>query len=602
MNEPTGEEAPTRPAGFPATATLPLPPPRDAAARTELPDRPDPSGRLTYLLLFRLGLITLLFGMIFTLGLVMDRPTNLVTTHSQLLFGLIILAYANSLVAVIGLRRPAGGERYFAAQLAGDILLVSALVHLTGGPRSVYTFLYPMLVVEGAIAFSRRGTAATTATTITAFLGVTLLGWQGLLPIPAGQSTEPGNLSTEGFITYAGTNVGAQVAIGVLASFLNEQLRRASAHVARQEVAIAELTHRAAEILESLASGVITLGPDGTIRSANAAACRLLGARSDQLLGTELRGVLPPSFPLDPGAEEASRRRTYLVRSGHEAVPVEITTSPFRDGQGKREGLVLSVEDLSALADMERRVERAEQLAVVGRLSAGIAHEIRNPLASVSGALELLGQSADLAEEDRRLLAIALREVDRLSALLSSFLAYARPRPPQREPIDLADLCAEVAAVCRQDPLFGSVIFALDRPDHGCPLEADPGQLRQVVWNLFRNAAEAMPTGGTLTVRLEERSVTRGREVRLRVSDTGEGIPAGSLATIFEPFFTTKDQGTGLGLATVHQIVEQHGGGITVESTPGQGSTFVVRLPPARDGLRRPDLPSAGREPPPGQK
>jgi two-component system sensor histidine kinase PilS (NtrC family) len=223
-------------------------------------------------------------------------------------------------------------------------------------------------------------------------------------------------------------------------------------------------------------------------------------------------------------------------------------------------------------------VERSARLASIGRLAAGIAHEIRNPLASISGSVEMLRHVPEADGESRQLVDIAVREVDRLNQLITELLEYARPRSEDRQAIDLGELAAEIAKVFEHERREAEVKVEVSA-EPGVGVEAAAGQLRQVLWNLLRNAAEAMPSGGTVRIRVAQQSVDAGVSTVLSVKDQGVGIKREDLAHIFEPFYSTKRGGTGLGLATVARIVEDHRGHIEIDSLPGRGTEFVVRFP-----------------------
>jgi two-component system, NtrC family, sensor histidine kinase PilS len=240
---------------------------------------------------------------------------------------------------------------------------------------------------------------------------------------------------------------------------------------------------------------------------------------------------------------------------------------------------------------MERELRRNERLAAVGRLSASMAHEIRNPLAAISGSIQVLRAERERAptrDEARRLMDIVLRETDRLNRLLTEFLEYARPGPLRLGALPVEEVLAEVLAIFDSGrPPGVEVVLEVES---GLCLHADPGGIRQLLWNLLLNAAQAMPEGGAIAI--SARAVSSPQEpsaggrntgedggwVELAVRDAGVGIPAAALEHIFDPFFTTKPGGTGLGLATVHRIVEEHGGSIRVQSAEGKGTSFHVRL------------------------
>jgi two-component system sensor histidine kinase PilS (NtrC family) len=220
-------------------------------------------------------------------------------------------------------------------------------------------------------------------------------------------------------------------------------------------------------------------------------------------------------------------------------------------------------------------MRQADRLASLGRVSANIAHELRNPLASLTGAIEALGAGTSLGEEERqRLTAIVLRESDRLNGIIGDFLTFARPAPLDRARVDVNALIEEVLLLLEHGPLPANVKLVRAFPEALCA-DLDGGQLRQALWNLVLNAAQAMPTGGELTVTAR----VEARTLAIRVSDTGAGIPGSVLPHIFEPFFSTKSGGSGLGLALVDRVTRDHGGEVLVDSTPGLGTTVTLRLP-----------------------
>ena len=253
-------------------------------------------------------------------------------------------------------------------------------------------------------------------------------------------------------------------------------------------------------------------------------------------------------------------------------------------------------QDVTHVVEMERELRRSERLAAIGQLSASIAHEIRNPLAAISGSIQVLERRTPERADDpeaRRLMEIVLRETDRLNALITDFLLYARPAPRRVTAIALGDALDDVLRMF--EAVRPARVAVATRLEPGLVLHADPEQLRQVLWNLVLNAAQAMEKGGRLEIRgartgepPQEAVPGRRNEdqaqqdwVEIAVVDEGVGIPMDALDRIFDPFFTTKRGGSGLGLATVHRIVEQHGGSIRVESTLGVGTTVRVRLPRA---------------------
>jgi two-component system sensor histidine kinase PilS (NtrC family) len=223
---------------------------------------------------------------------------------------------------------------------------------------------------------------------------------------------------------------------------------------------------------------------------------------------------------------------------------------------------------------MEIALKKADRLAALGELSARMAHEIRNPLAALCGSVQLLSSSSEIREHDARLLTIVTREAARLDALISEFLMYARPAPPQVETIPLRRYIDDEFTFLAHDPRFASIALHNLVPGY-VDISVDPNQLHQVIINLMQNAADAMPDGGGVLV---ESSSTHS-SVSISITDNGSGIPEDGVQHLFEPFWTTKPSGTGLGLAISYRIIEAHGGSLTVESPPAGGCRFVITLP-----------------------
>jgi two-component system sensor histidine kinase PilS (NtrC family) len=249
---------------------------------------------------------------------------------------------------------------------------------------------------------------------------------------------------------------------------------------------------------------------------------------------------------------------------------------PLTGHGGKPMGRAVIFQDLTELRAMEAAVKRSERLADLGRVAAGLAHELRNPLASMAGSVELLSASQGLRQEDQRLMAIVTKEAARLEQLVARFLDYSRPAPPRLVEVDAAQLATEVAEVFVRDPAASRL--TLRRELQPLTLRCDPDQLRQILWNLLANAAQAIQSvGGVGTIRLAC-APEPGGWGRLEVEDDGPGIDPADQAKLFTPFFTTKAGGTGLGLATIHRIVEAHGGAVTAAPAGARGARFTVRL------------------------
>ena len=465
------------------------------------------------------------------------------------------------------------------------------VVHATGGAQSGFCFLYLIDVVAVALLARRRGAAVVAAASIGLMVGVSVLGWTRALPLFPGQLVAPWDMTQGELGAKLALNVAALIAVGVLASTLSAKNRQADERLTQHEAYAGDLARLHENTIRCLTSGLVTLDPAGRVTTANEVACDILGAGRPRLLGLPLSDVLP-DLPrlLDEAGPSGIVRRAELTgtRPDGSLRHLGISAAPLSDHTGRVIGRVIHFQDLTELKRMEITVARAERLASIGRLSAAIAHEIRNPLASISGSIEILRDQPGTDPDSRKLMEIAVREVDRLNALVTSLLDYARPSTEDRRRIDLGEEVGEIVRAFereRRDQHQAIRVHVGACPD--ASVEAAGGQLRQIIWNLLRNAAEAMPDGGTVTINVSRdpepaRADRTGPSVVLAITDTGSGIPRTDLDRIFEPFFSTKSSGSGLGLATVARIVDDHRGTIEVDSEVGRGTTVIIHLPVAR--------------------
>jgi two-component system sensor histidine kinase PilS (NtrC family) len=263
-----------------------------------------------------------------------------------------------------------------------------------------------------------------------------------------------------------------------------------------------------------------------------------------------------------------------------------MTASLLKDEKEAMRGIILTFQDITKIVEMEEQVRRQERLATIGSLAAGIAHEIRNPLASLSGSIQVLRNDLDLKGDNQHLMEIVLREAERLNTIITDFLEYARPKASSLEEIFLSSLVDETIMLLRNNRNFREDIKIACDVDSSVNLLADPQRMRQVFWNLLINACQALPNGGEIKINTEPFSHSGDTEwLRVTISDSGQGIAREDIDKIFHPFFTTKTGGTGLGLAIVYRIIEDHGGTIDVESEPGKGTRFSIMLPTAEEAF-----------------
>jgi two-component system sensor histidine kinase PilS (NtrC family) len=551
----------------------------EAASAWSVPySTPDLRRRLTYLMLFRVALITLVLGATTLLYWLSDA--DLGSPSGFVLFGIIGATYLLTLVYVIGLRRLHRLTRLAHTQLAVDLVIASLLVHMTGGAQSAYTFFFPLTIIGAATVCSRDATIWVALVAALLFLLVGLLTWVGLLPIPAALSVRP-PVSGIDLSRSLGLNLAAIVGVSILALNLATQLQRTSESLASERTAAADLLTLHSDIVRCLSSGLLTVDPWGMVLTINRSACEILSSTQATAVGVPVERVLPGlSAQMEGLGTKGSIQRSELTveRAHRGSLVVGVSVSPLADHGGRFLGRVVNFQDLTDLRKMEISVKQAERLAVVGGLAAGVAHEIRNPLASISGSIELLGQMPQSDDDSRALMVIVTREIDRLNGLLTDLLDYANPRPLKIAPLDVGELVRDTVRVFGQDRALGGVQVdtRLDERAGERPLHGDAAKLRQVLWNLLRNAADAAARGGGhVMVELD----AGAQEVAVRVRDDGPGIRGEDRERVFEPFFTTKSEGSGLGLATVLNLVHDHRGTVELDSQVGRGTSFTVRLP-----------------------
>jgi two-component system sensor histidine kinase PilS (NtrC family) len=338
-------------------------------------------------------------------------------------------------------------------------------------------------------------------------------------------------------------------------------------------------------IVESIRSGLVTTDLQGRIYTFNAAAEEITGYRERDVRGQdasvffgEIQEHITASLHAAETGEASPRFETYCLTAEGLRLRLGFSMSPLFAETGETTGMVITFQDLTQIRTLEETNRRQDRLAAIGRMAASIAHEIRNPLAAMRGSIQMLRSEMKNDGSQTELMEIILRESDRLNTIITDFLSYARPRSLIQSKVDVGDLLHQTFALMRHSPEINENQSIEEQlPEKPLVLDADSGQLKQVFWNLARNALQAMPQGGTLRATVEMNSNDR---VRISFADTGRGMSPEQVEHLFEPFSSTTG-GTGLGLSIVYQIVRDHGGTINVRSMEGQGTTITVELPTA---------------------
>ena len=535
--------------------------------------------RLQLSLLLRALMVSFLLGA--TVFIHFTRTPSFLTVPLIALYILSGITFLFTLLSVIALRLRRRLTLFSFIQIVWEILFVTALIWITTteGIENIFTFLYLLTIIMAGILQYRRGTflAAASGTILYGLLLTTMKF--GYVPLLLPSSFQPQQVKQAELFYNFFINLAAMFGTAVLASYLTEKLRVTGDELKetiRDRDALEVLNDN---IVRSLSSGILTLNRDLRISSFNAAAESITGIARDQARGKSFFTLFPEAAPTL--AEPANERRHEVVwrTPNGELRYHEFRVSPLRGAEGEILGQLVIFNDITELRQMEQKLRQTDRLAAVGQLAAGIAHEIRNPLAAISGSIQVLDHELDLDPTSRRLMKIVIREADRLNALITDFLLYARPGPRALQLVMLDRLVAEVVEVFQnRTDLPPGLEWRLEL-DPALELETDPKLLEQILWNLINNAAQAMPQGGRLTLRAARRQADTGAVIRLEVEDTGAGIPVELLDKIFDPFFTTREGGTGLGLGIVYRIVETMDGTVVAGNVAEGGARFAIEVP-----------------------
>jgi two-component system sensor histidine kinase PilS (NtrC family) len=504
------------------------------------------------------------------------------------LFLLIGLTYFLNILWTLSLRWAERHRWLVDIQLACDALIVSAFIAVTGGITSYFAALYVLPIAAASSVQFRRGGMMIAILSALLYVGVVLTQYfdlaemLGVHLLTRGVVLPPPRIAAY----MSGLNVFLFFSIALLSGSLADRLQRTGARLERASSQIADLQAFNQHVIDSLSSGLATTDLEGRILTYNRAAEGITGHPALSVIGRRIEEVLdlPPNVAADLNLGGLGRGRrietAYKTGDGRQ-IDLGFTATHLKTPGGNA-GLLFAFQDVTDIKRLERDARLRQRLAAVGEMAAGIAHEIRNPLASMSGSIQILRQELPLSEEQAQLMDIVLRESERLNDTIRSFLAYARPQRFATARLDVRRVLNDAASLLRNSAeVHEGHVIDVQVPPTEVTFEADENQIRQIVWNLATNGLRAMKTGGRLTLgaTVEDGLGAKADFVVLEVSDEGVGIPAEELDAIFQPFRGSFAKGTGLGLAIVHRIVSDYNGEIQVSSTPGRGTTVSVRMP-----------------------
>ncbi|MBF0644682.1 PAS domain S-box protein [Desulfuromonas acetoxidans] len=451
-------------------------------------------------------------------------------------------------------------------QLVWDLLLSVLTVYVTGGVASLFSFLFIFVILSSALMATRTDVMVTVGASVVLYGGLVDLQYYGYLHVGV-QSLQ---LTQSDVFYRLFLNVTAFLLSGFLGTILAGRLRRSELLLQQERNDYAELERLNRIILQNIPSGLIVVDHKGIIRSFNSAAASICGLAVSKVLRGPLTNVFPclkiteMNLPVERGEFE------YVKAEGDKRI-LGYNAFPFSDFQKDEIGILMTFQDLTETKRLEHNLQLGERLAAIGKLAAGLAHEIRNPLASLSGSVQLLTEQAGLDESDQHLLEIVNRETSRLNRLLGDFLVFARPRVPEKAPCSIKSLINEVCELAKTDPRFTAVkLEVVVEKDRKLPL--DSGQIHQALWNLLVNAAQFSLAPKLITIGFDSDTCT------LWVDDNGPGVSSDEKKMIFEPFYSSRAEGTGLGLSIIHAIVTAHRGTVECVESPWGGARFQINF------------------------
>ena len=520
---------------------------------------------LTWYLICRTAVITFLLGgaAIFYLKGSVNR------TLIPPLFILIGISFFEALVSAFLLKKISNTNFFTQVQIVWDLLFVSLLILLTGGVESVFSFAYLLVIISASFLLSRRLTVLAAACSVILFGGILDLQFFNYLQFfNLARSASDGTFFSALFV-----HAFAFFLTAALSGTLADRWRQSEEQLQRKTIDYDELEKMNRTILSHISSGLMLINPSGRIRSFNRAATVITDLSLEDVYDQNAAKMFPGLLVGSTAAiKPLSRSEGYFVRSAGDRLILGYATTPAKGNQGEILGVLVTFQDLTQLKKIEEELKRTDRLAAVGRLAAGMAHEIRNPLASISGSVQLLMEAEHAQPEDLHLMEIVVKEADRLNGLLTDFLGFARPKQPSKESVDVASILDQLVAMLATDPRFKRIKIVQNYSEE-LKLNLDQGQILQTLWDLAINSTEAMHGEGQLVF-----SIDPGETPAIIVEDSGPGIPDEIKGRIFEPFFSTKEGGTGLGLASVYSVIESHGGMVTVDEGTIGGARFTLRL------------------------
>jgi two-component system sensor histidine kinase PilS (NtrC family) len=551
-------------------------------------DQKETFSRLQLLMFLRVGFVSLLLGVAIVIQV---RETK--TYFGEILnahYFLIALIYFLTFIYIIAFKYIKNLFKFAYLQLLIDTIFITAIIYTTGGIESIFSFLYLLNIISGGIILYRYGgmiIASFSSILYGAFLDLSY--YRLIAPIGAPFFYAQEYQSSEIFYMIL-VNATAFYLVAILSGFLSEQIQKGRVELKAKQKDLADLEMLKENIIQNISSGLVALDKHNKIIVFNQGAERIFNVDSRDAIQKDIGDIIPHIMPyLKVHSPHKFSQLSYKGKEDQQ-IDLLLNVSDLKEYDGSNKGKILVFQDTTRIREMEQEVKRMEDMAMLGELAAGIAHEIRNPLASISGSIQVLNDSLSKEEAhiNRRLIEIVLREVSRLDHLVNDFLQFARPQRIEIEEFELNQLIMDTLYLFQNSQSWSEHLDVESKIMTPLTIKSDPHQLKQVFWNIFLNASEAMPKGGLIAISAhKEKNFTGSDEseesVRIKIEDNGPGLDPKIAQDIFKPFSTTKKDGSGLGLAIVKRIVEGLGGEVSGKNMVSKGARISIRLPVSID-------------------
>ncbi|MBN1829107.1 MAG: PAS domain S-box protein [Deltaproteobacteria bacterium] len=539
--------------------------------------------RFLWLILVRIFIVTVLLGFSAVMELLMGGSALSLTYFAT--YYVLACSYLVSIVYLVLDRKVKNRPALICLQSFVDIFLISILVYAAGTIHSYYTTLYPLVIIYSALLIDRRGGVIAATASFFCYGMLISLEYAGILISPV-DPLQSRYLDAGYAFSRVFTHGASFYIIAFLASFLKEKEQEARRLLQEKTSAFERLDVLHRSIIESVGTGIVTTDMKGCIKLFNRAAEEITKYRFADLNDCPIEQIFRyiafenGNINQVNGQGNVKRSETEIISKTGEKIVVGFSFFPLMSPEEIQIGTIIIFRDLTPIKEMEKEIERNRRLAVIGEMSSVLAHEIRNPLATIAGSIQLLKKDILIDDSNRRLMDIVLRGKDQLESIMQDYLLLSRPKSTDYRPVDIKSLIEELVELMSFGADWGEDIeVSLDLCD-GHAICGNENEIKQAIRNVILNAVQAMPDGGSLDIETKlDCSMADGECLLVVVSDTGIGVADENLPRITEPFFTTKERGTGLGLAIVKRVLDSHGGSLAIESEQAKGTRVVMRYP-----------------------